>query len=156
MFKKACVVVGVLLLSACATGSDAIKQTQQCEPVDEAQIAALFERWNQSLQTGDPKAVVQNYADRSILLPTLSGVNRLSKAEKEDYFTHFLAAKPSGLVTSRMVDIACNTAIDSGLYTFTMGVNGKKVEARYTFTYKWIAGQWLITSHHSSLLPAEP
>ncbi|CAM5189374.1 hypothetical protein CDEF62S_04176 [Castellaniella defragrans] len=44
-------------------------------------------------------------------------------------------------------------AADSGLYTFTMGSTGQKVHARYTYVYQWINGQWLITSHHSSLVP---
>jgi hypothetical protein len=52
----------------------------------EQDIAALFDRWNQSLQTGDPQKVVANYAERSILLPTVSNKPRLTPAEKVDYF----------------------------------------------------------------------
>ena len=153
MIKRVGIVIATLVLSACATGGDGVNKTQVCAPIDEHQVAALFERWNQALQTGNPQTVADNYAEHSILLRTLSDVNRVSKADKEDYFVHYLASQPAGRVTSRLIDIGCNTATDSGMYVFTMGATGQEVQARYTFAYKWIDGQWLITNHHSSLLP---
>ena len=53
--------------------------------VTENDIAALFDRWNESLKTGEPAKVVDNYAERSILLPTVSNKPRLTREEKEDY-----------------------------------------------------------------------
>ncbi len=70
--------------------------TEACKATNEQEIAALFDRWNRSLQTGDPHAVVANYAARSILLPTVSNKPRLTEAEKEDYFHHFLESSPGG------------------------------------------------------------
>lgn len=128
-----------------------------CKVTNEDEIAGLFARWNASLQTGDPHQVVANYADKSILLPTVSNQPRLTAAEKEDYFEHFLRNQPAGKIDLRFVDIGCNTAVDAGLYTFTYGTNGQVVHARYTFTYRWYPdledGKWLITSHHSSAMP---
>ncbi|MBO6728317.1 MAG: SgcJ/EcaC family oxidoreductase [Maricaulis sp.] len=116
-------------------------------------IAALFDRWNNSLQTGDPKQVVANYAEQSILLPTVSNTPRLTPAEKEDYFVHFLQNKPSGEIDLRQIEISGDIAVDSGLYTFTMRASGAVVKARYTFVYKWDGTNWLIISHHSSGMP---
>lgn len=116
-------------------------------------MAALFDRWNQSLKTGSAAQVVQNYAVRSILLPTVSNKVRLSVAEKEDYFVHFLENQPVGTIDMRFVDIGCNTALDAGLYTFNFAKTGGKVSGRYSFTYGWDGKQWLITSHHSSVMP---
>jgi uncharacterized protein (TIGR02246 family) len=113
----------------------------------------LFDRWNRSLQTGDPHQVVANYAEHSVLLPTVSNKPRLTPAEKEDYFQHFLENKPQGVINSRTIEIGCNSAVDAGLYTFTFGTTGAQVKARYTYTYKWDGKQWLITSHHSSAMP---
>jgi uncharacterized protein (TIGR02246 family) len=127
--------------------------TEQCKATSEQEITALFDRWNNSLQTGDPKKVVANYAERSILLPTVSNKPRLTPAEKEDYFKYFLKNRPSGKIDMRMIEIDCNTALDAGLYTFTFAKNGKKVKGRYTFTYHWNGSEWLITSHHSSAMP---
>lgn len=121
--------------------------------VTEQTIASLFDRWNESLQTGDPKKVVANYAERSILLPTVSNTPRLTPAEKEDYFTHFLQSKPSGVIDLRQIDISGEIAVDSGLYTFTLAAKGETVKARYSFVYKWDGAQWLIISHHSSAMP---
>jgi len=78
-------------------------QVESCKAVSEREIAALFDRWNQSLQTGDPHKVVANYAERSILLPTVSNKPRLTLAEKEDYFHHFLENQPSGKIDLRWV-----------------------------------------------------
>jgi uncharacterized protein (TIGR02246 family) len=128
-------------------------RTEVCKTTNEEEIAALFERWNRSLQTGDPHKVVANYSERSILLPTVSDKPRLTEAEKEDYFHHFLENKPVGKIDTRTIKIGCNTAVDAGLYTFTFGATGDQVQARYSYTYKWDGNQWLITSHHSSAMP---
>jgi uncharacterized protein (TIGR02246 family) len=119
----------------------------------EEEIASLFDRWNQSLQTGDPAKVVANYAERSILLPTLSNRPRLTAAEKEEYFRGFLENGPSAKIDFRMIEIGCNIAVDSGVYTFTFSTTGTQVSARYTFSYRWDGSKWLITSHHSSFMP---
>jgi hypothetical protein len=105
------------------------------------------------LQTGDPRKVVANYADKSVLLPTVSNTPRLNAAQKQDYFEHFLQDKPFGRIDSRTIEIGCTTAVDAGLYTFTFAKTGAVVKARYTYTYRWDGSQWLITSHHSSAMP---
>jgi len=149
-----------ILLAGCAAPAAHPPDGQAgmaCKDSNEQEIASLFDRWNASLQTGDPKQVVANYADKSILLPTVSNTPRLSAADKEDYFMHFLQNQPSGKIDLRFVDIGCNMAVDAGLYTFIYGTTGQVVHARYTYTYRWYpeleGGKWLITSHHSSALP---
>ena len=128
-------------------------RTETCKQVSEAEIASLFDRWNQSLQTGDSHKVVANYAERSILLPTVSNKPRLTPAEKEDYFNHFLENQPSGKIDLRFIELGCNSAVDAGLYTFTFAKTGASVSGRYSYTYRWNGSQWQITSHHSSVMP---
>ena len=145
-------------LAGCASNqvaqtSEQGTRTESCTATSEAEIAALFDRWNQSLQTGDPHKVVANYAEHSILLPTVSNKPRLTPAEKEDYFHHFLENKPSGKIDLQFIEIGCNTAFDAGLYTFTFAKTGQKVSGRYTYTYRWNGSEWLISSHHSSAMP---
>lgn len=143
-----------MALGACAsTPKGEPAAVVSCHSTSEAEIAALFDRWNSSLQTGDPHEVSKNYADRSLLLPTLSNEPRRTHAEEEDYFHHFLENGPSGAIDMRWIDIGCNDAVDAGLYTFTFAKTGAVVHARYTFTYHWDGAQWLITSHHSSAMP---
>jgi len=150
--------VVALAMSGCAmspqrAGPSSPQRTEACVATTEQEIASLFDRWNGSLQTGDPRKVVANYAIKSVLLPTLSNKPRLTPEEKEEYFRHFLENKPSGRIDSRMIEIDCTSAVDVGLYTFTFERTGARVPARYTFTYKWDGRQWLITSHHSSAMP---
>lgn len=146
-----------VVLAGCASvpseSGSVSAHTEVCKATNEQEIAALFDRWNSSLQTGDPHKVTANYAERSVLLATVSNKPRLTPAEKEDYFQYFLKNKPMGKIDSRTIEIGCNTAVDAGLYTFTFGTTGAQVKARYTYTYKWDGNQWLITSHHSSAMP---
>ena len=123
-----------------------------CAPVTEPQIAALFDRWNDSLRTGDPDKVVANYAADGVLLATLSNQPRSNRAQIRDYFVKFLKAKPQGSIDQRFIKIGCNSAEDMGTYTFRFA-DGKTVHARYTYVYEWKNGQWLIAHHHSSAMP---
>jgi hypothetical protein len=61
-----------------------------------------------------------------------------------------------GKIDQRFIQVGCNTALDAGLYTFTFFKTGAVVHARYSYTYGFINGQWLITSHHSSGMPEKP
>lgn len=146
-------------LTGCASGplssqaASTVSQVEICKATNEQEISSLFDRWNNSLRTGDPHKVVANYAERSILLPTVSNQPRLTPAEKEEYFHHFLQDRPSGKIDFRQVELGCNSAVDAGLYTFTFARTGAVVKARYTYTYRWDGVQWLITSHHSSVMP---
>ena len=154
------IVILALSLAGCASiqgtaGSPQTARTEHCRDVSQQEIASLFDRWNQSLQTGDPRKVIANYAEQSILLPTVSNQPRLTPAEKEDYFSYFLASRPSGKVTMRRIFLGCNVAVDAGLYTFNFGATNTTVKARYTYTYAWVDSQWLITSHHSSAMPEQ-
>lgn len=156
--KSVTAFVMIVLLAACTTNQTLqsnmqAPRTENCKVTSELEIAALFDRWNQSLLTGDPHKVVAYYAERSILLPTVSNKPRLSPAEKEDYFHHFLENRPSGKIDLRVIELGCNTAVDAGLYTFTFAKTGEVVSGRYSFTYRWNGEQWLITSHHSSAMP---
>jgi hypothetical protein len=148
---------GLSLLNGCGSAphktASTATRSEECHATTEREIAGLFDRWNRSLQTGNAHLVVANYAERSILLATLSNKPRITAAEKEDYFQHFLEDQPSGKIDFSFIEIGCNSAFDAGLYTFFFRRTGTTVAARYTFTYAWDGRQWLITSHHSSLMP---
>lgn len=151
-------VIGSLLIVGCTAITPANNRlAPACAETriatNEQEIAALFDRWNRSLQTGDPQKVAANYAERSILLPTVSNKPRLTPSEKAAYFRHFLENQPSAEIDMRQIEIDGNMAVDTGLYTFSFAKTGEKVRARYSFTYRWDGRQWLIVSHHSSAMP---
>ncbi|NKI72861.1 SgcJ/EcaC family oxidoreductase [Dickeya sp. CFBP 2040] len=152
MYKKALLSLG--LLSVVVTSQAYAANTETCVNTDEKTIASLFDRWNESLQTGNASKVNANYATDAVLLPTLSGKMRTTSAERIDYFEHFLAKKPVGKIDNRVIKMGCNEALDIGNYTFTFG-DKSQAKARYTYTYAYKDGKWLISSHHSSVQPKD-
>ncbi|ELH8609692.1 SgcJ/EcaC family oxidoreductase [Enterobacter asburiae] len=139
---------GIMMLSAASLASN----VPGCEKIDNTQIERLFDKWNDSLKTGNASNVADNYLSDAVLLPTVSNKVRLTDAERIDYFKHFLEKKPVGKIESRTIRTGCNKAIDTGVYEFTFADNSR-VKARYTFTYAWNGSEWKISSHHSSAMP---
>ena len=120
--------------------------------MNHTEIPALFEEWNDALQTGDPKQVAALYETNAILLPTVSNKVRHNHEEIEDYFVQFLAKGPSGKIDESNVRTFGDIAIHSGVYTFTFK-GGAVVQARFTYVYRWNGQRWLIVEHHSSAMP---
>ncbi|MDJ0812036.1 MAG: SgcJ/EcaC family oxidoreductase [Desulfobacterales bacterium] len=118
----------------------------------ENEIKALFDEWNNALQTGDPKKVAALYETNGILLPTVSNKVRHNHEEIEDYFVHFLAKGPKGKIDEANVRTFGQIAINSGVYTFSFK-DGAVVQARFTYVYRWNGERWMIVEHHSSQMP---
>ena len=117
-----------------------------------AQIFALFEAWNNALQTSEPKCVAALYDSNAILLPTVSNQVRHNHQEIEDYFVQFLARGPKGVINESNIRSFGDIAIHSGVYTFTFN-DGASVQARFTYVYRWNGQHWKIIEHHSSAMP---
>lgn len=117
------------------------------------EVRNLFSLWNKALATGDPKKVAARYAKEAVLLPTVSDEPRTTKPAIIDYFTNFLKSKPQGVITDGNVLVGDNWCEDAGVYEFTMGKDGSKVLARYSFVYVFEDGEWKIAHHHSSAMP---
>lgn len=125
-------------------------------------VLGLFDKWNAALASEDPKKVADLYAPNGVLLPTVSNSVRSDYSGLVDYFTNFCKLKPQGVIDEygireEAVDSEGNSCVisNSGIYTFTLGTDGSKVQARYTYVYKKIGDEWKILSHHSSQLPTK-
>lgn len=116
------------------------------------EILALFEQWNNALQTGIPKNVVALYDDDALLLPTISNKVCHNHEEIEEYFINFIAREPVGKIEESNIKVFDQLAMNSGIYTFSFK-GDTKVQARFTFVYKWNGDRWLIIKHHSSQMP---
>jgi uncharacterized protein (TIGR02246 family) len=130
--------------------------TKSVDLATETEIRALFGLWNDALATGDSRIVASRYADDAVLLPTVSDTPRTDFDSIKDYFDAFLLKKPQGEIIESYVTIGQDGtwAQDAGIYEFTMGNDGSKVKARYTYTYvKDQDGEWKIGHHHSSQMP---
>lgn len=172
--RLAALTIGLQMLIGAALPVAALAEAPTattCAPISERQVAALFERWNDALASGDPNQVASLYSDDALLLPTLSAEPRRTHAAIRDYFSDFLARAPRGRIDSRTIRLGCNSALDAGTYSFLLrdpansaGAGGEQwVKARYSFVYTFSSGtgsgdapgpgEWLILHHHSSLQP---
>ncbi|MFD4676007.1 SgcJ/EcaC family oxidoreductase [Lentzea sp. NPDC058450] len=116
----------------------------------------LFDRWNASLATGDPRRVANMYAADAVLLPTVAGHVHDTRAEIVEYFTGFLALKPRGtLVETKQRALGGKALVLSGLYDFAITRDGapETVHARVTFVFEKRGHDWKIVEHHSSKKP---
>lgn len=150
--------LSVPLVQAAETAPYVYREVAQAPTnVKDREIAGLFDRWNNALQTGNVSTVVALYAAGAVLQPTVSNQVRTTPDQIKDYFDHFLALKPVGQINYREIrQLGTNVAMDSGVYTFTLTeANGqvRHVQARYTFVYEQVGGQWKILNHHSSAMP---
>src|SRR5262249_32685885 len=106
-------VSSLIIASGVVLAPHALAKSEACKATNEKEVRAVFSRWKASSKAGEAKKVVANYAAKSILLPTVSNKPRLTAAEKEDYFVHFLEKKPVGQIDFRTIEIDCNVAIDA-------------------------------------------
>jgi uncharacterized protein (TIGR02246 family) len=155
-------VVSALTTAGCSaqaagTGGQSVTASAPvaAEPTSQ-EISALFTTWNNALATGSAEQVADLYAPDAVLLPTLSNEVRSDRAGIVNYFEHFLLNKPSGTIEREIINVLDeNTAVNAGVYVFTLHKDGQesKARARFTFLYERIDGKWLIEDHHSSLMP---
>ncbi len=161
-FQRAVVAIALLLLAPLLPAGVAQAReplsNASCAAISPKQVAALFDRWNAALATGNPDAVVRTYARDAVLLPTVETGPLIGPAAIRGYFVTFLKKHPNGVIDKRTIRVGCNMAWDAGTYTFTVDGDrpGSRVEvpARYTYIYQPVGGQWLIVQHHSSKQPA--
>lgn len=151
-------VLGLALALAAGTAAAHDHAATALSPNDPKakEIASLFDRWNAALATGNPKTVAALYAPNGVLQPTVSNEVRVGPAAIERYFVDFLKARPQGVIDFREIRMLdADTALDAGVYTFTLTKDGKpvKVQARYTYLYEMVGGEWKIMNHHSSAMP---
>ena len=144
----------ILLIAASLVAlTQAQNTTASCAPITESQVRGFFTLWNDALATLNSTTVTARYARRAVLLPTVSDTPRNTTALIQNYFDSFLLKKPQGVILSGDITLGCNWAQDAGIYEFTMGADGSKVRARYSYVYVLENGQWRISHHHSSVMP---
>jgi uncharacterized protein (TIGR02246 family) len=131
----------------------------RCTQISQNQVAALFNRWNAALGSGNPDTVARQYSSDAVLLPTAENGPLIGTAAIRGYFVHFLEKHPQGTVDQRTIRIGCNVAYDVGTYTFMLDGpqpgTRVKLPARFTFIYEPRGHSWLIVHHHSSANPVQ-
>src|SRR5476649_916203 len=94
----------------------------------EQQIRRSFDTWLAAIRTGSSDAVMKLYTRDAILLPTLSPVVANTPKLRKAYFDVFTAKHNlKGKVDEDYIRVFGETAVNSGLYTFTYTDNKKLV-----------------------------
>ena len=111
----------------------------------------MIETWVEKIRTNDPNQVASLYHDDGLLLGTFSDVERKGHNLILAYFENLLKSKVDVEVVTQHKHETDSIAVNSGLYNFI--VDGKTVNARFSFVFKKTEDDWKILSHHSSVLP---
>jgi uncharacterized protein (TIGR02246 family) len=128
-----------------------------CHRITWTGVAALFDRWNETLDTRDPQSVVANYAPDAVLLPAFSNSPRAGHDAIRDYYAALLQLNPHGRVVQRTIKIRCNIGIDAGVLSLKLrNTSGGEsaLTTRYSFVYEFRDGRWLIAHDHASVIPS--
>ena len=111
----------------------------------------MIETWVEKIRTNDPKQVVSLYHDDGLLLGTFSDIERKGHDLILDYFENLLKAQVDVEIVTQHKHESDSIMTNSGLYNFI--VDGKTVNARFSFVFIKTGDEWKILSHHSSVLP---
>ena len=111
----------------------------------------MIETWVEKIRTNDPNQVASLYHDDGLLLGTFSDVERKGHDLILAYFENLLKSKVDVEVVTQHKHETDSISVNSGLYNFI--VDGKTVNARFSFVFKKTEDDWKILSHHSSVLP---
>jgi uncharacterized protein (TIGR02246 family) len=123
-------------------------------------VAAATEAWIAAMNSHDPERVVVLYDPEAVLWGTRSPTLRDNPATVREYFNILRTVPPSykAVIGEQRIRVYGDTAINSGLYTFSEDREGKSISrpARFSFVYRNRDGRWLIVDHHSSVVPSPP
>jgi uncharacterized protein (TIGR02246 family) len=111
----------------------------------------MLKTWVEKIRTNDPKQVVSLYHDDGLLLGTFSDIERKGHNLILEYFENLLKSNVDVEIVTEHKHETESLVTNSGLYNFI--VDGKTVNARFSFVFIKIDDNWKILSHHSSVLP---
>ncbi len=111
----------------------------------------MIETWVEKIRTNDPKQVASLYHDDGLLLGTFSDIERKGHDLILAYFENLLKSNVDVEVVTQHKHETDSIIANSGLYNFI--VDGKTVNARFSFVFIKTGDDWKILSHHSSVLP---
>jgi len=111
----------------------------------------MLDTWVEKIRTNDPKQVAALYHDDGLLLGTFSDIERKGSSLILEYFENLLKSEVDVEIVTQNKHETDSLITNSGLYNFI--VDGKTVNARFSFVFVKTGNDWKILSHHSSVLP---
>ena len=111
----------------------------------------MLQTWVEKIKTNDPNQVAELYHDDGLLLGTFSDKERPGHELILEYFENLLKSQVDVEIVTQHKHETDSLAVNSGLYNFI--VDGKTVNARFSFVFIKTGDDWKILSHHSSVIP---
>ena len=111
----------------------------------------ILQTWIENIKSNDANKVADLYHRKGLLLGTFSNIERRGQNLILDYFNNLLKSQVDVEIITKHEYRSESIATASGLYNFIL--NGKKIEARFSFVFLKTKKKWRILSHHSSALP---
>ena len=111
----------------------------------------MLDTWADKIRTNDPKQVASLYHRDGLLLGTFSDIERKGYDLILKYFENLLKSEVDVEIITQHKHETNSIITNSGLYNFI--VDGKTVNARFSFVFIKVDDDWKILSHHSSVLP---
>lgn len=127
--------------------------------MSEDDVRALFQKWNEALQTQNSKQVARLYSQKAVMVPSVScDTPRTDPESIKNFFDYFLLNQPQATVLQSFVTVHNHWCKDVGILEYAlgnpeMGQVRRTVKERYSFLYVWEDEEWRIAHHHSSALP---
>lgn len=122
---------------------------------DTKSIEAITQQWASALSSNNPQEVANIYEPGAILYATFQ--NQLDTPDGiKGYFAKLMKHNDLAVkFTSKNIRMFGETALNSGLYTFSYMEKGKLIQipARFTLVFTHSKEGWKIVEHHSSVLP---
>ena len=111
----------------------------------------MLETWVNKIRTNDHKQVASLYHNDGLLLGTFSDIERKGQNLILKYFENLLKSEVDVEIVTQHKYESEFLVTNSGLYNFI--VDGKIINARFSFVFIKTDDDWKILSHHSSVLP---
>ncbi len=109
--------------------------------------------WLKFLKKKDIESMVEMYTEPCLFLPTFSDEIITDRKGVKDYFEHFMAKDPEGELVSEDGGKKLTDSIYVSGAKYNFNIPDGVVNARYDMTWVKENGKWMISVHHSSLLP---
>ncbi len=144
---------------ALALGALALSFTSGALADARTDVQAATAKWIDAFNRKSITDIVKLYAPDAVFLGTSSPVIRDSPELVRQYFGSLESlGDATNAVGEHRVQVYGDIAINSGYYTLTRRQDGRTTQspARFSFVYQKRGDDWLIVSHHSSVMPAPP
>ena len=110
----------------------------------------ILQTWIENIKSNDADKVADLYHEKGLLLGTFSNIERKGQNQILDYFNNLLKSQVDVEIITKHEYKSESMATASGLYNFI--VDGREIEARFSFVFLKTKKKWEILSHHSSVL----